>query len=454
MRILHYFLGFPPWRSGGMTKFCTDLMQGQHAAGDTVSALWPGRMALKTGILRRGEAAGILRFELAGPLPVPLGEGVYRPEAFITPCDKTVYEGFLARIRPDVIHVHTLMGLHREFLDAAAEKGIPVLFTLHDYYGICPKVTLFRDGGACTEDHGCADCAACCAGALTPAKIWLLQSPLYRKWKDAALVRTMRSRHREQFFEEAGGEKQGKKTAADSVRTSSSASDGFRQLRAYYVSMLESFTAVHFASRIARRTAEKYFRPRAGAVFPISHRDLLFGRTIPRKGNERKEGPLSLVYSGGLKPYKGYRVIFEAFDALYKEGRRDFVLNYYGSCGEDRPYLRKHGAYTYDGLGRVMENADAVLVPSVWYETFGFAVPEAVSFGVPVIVSDRVGAGEYLGGAGLVTAGSGASALKEALASLTKEKLLDMRLAAGTADFPDWATFVSGVRDFYGEYRR
>ena len=26
MRILHYALGFPPWRTGGLTKYCVDLM--------------------------------------------------------------------------------------------------------------------------------------------------------------------------------------------------------------------------------------------------------------------------------------------------------------------------------------------------------------------------------------------------------------------------------------------
>ena len=44
MNILHYFLGFPPYRTGGMTKYCFDLMNSQIDNGDIVSALWPGRM--------------------------------------------------------------------------------------------------------------------------------------------------------------------------------------------------------------------------------------------------------------------------------------------------------------------------------------------------------------------------------------------------------------------------
>ena len=44
MNILHYSLGFPPYRTGGMTKFCMDLMKQQIKDGDDVALLWPGQM--------------------------------------------------------------------------------------------------------------------------------------------------------------------------------------------------------------------------------------------------------------------------------------------------------------------------------------------------------------------------------------------------------------------------
>ena len=33
MKILHYALGFPPYRSGGLTKMCIDLMVQQAKEG-------------------------------------------------------------------------------------------------------------------------------------------------------------------------------------------------------------------------------------------------------------------------------------------------------------------------------------------------------------------------------------------------------------------------------------
>ncbi len=44
MKVLHYALGFPPYRSGGLTKFCVDLMIQQKKEGHTVAMLWPGQM--------------------------------------------------------------------------------------------------------------------------------------------------------------------------------------------------------------------------------------------------------------------------------------------------------------------------------------------------------------------------------------------------------------------------
>ena len=49
MKILHYSLGFPPYRSGGLTKFCMDLMEQQIKDGHEVALLWPGAIKLMCG---------------------------------------------------------------------------------------------------------------------------------------------------------------------------------------------------------------------------------------------------------------------------------------------------------------------------------------------------------------------------------------------------------------------
>ena len=86
MRILHYFLGFPPYRTGGLTKYCFDLMQTQAEDKNNVIALWPGRMSFflngKTKIKKRKNVHNIENYEIINPLPVPLDEGIKDVETY------------------------------------------------------------------------------------------------------------------------------------------------------------------------------------------------------------------------------------------------------------------------------------------------------------------------------------------------------------------------------------
>ena len=50
------------------------------------------------------------------------------------------------------------------------------------------------------------------------------------------------------------------------------------------------------------------------------------------------------------------------------------------------------GKFDSRSLATVYDGMDVLIVPSIWKETFGFVVLEALSYGVPVIVSDNVGA--------------------------------------------------------------
>jgi glycosyltransferase involved in cell wall biosynthesis len=56
----------------------------------------------------------------------------------------------IAGHRPDVVHTHNLPGIDTGAWDAARRLGLPVVHTIHDYYLLCPRVSLTRaDGRAC-----------------------------------------------------------------------------------------------------------------------------------------------------------------------------------------------------------------------------------------------------------------------------------------------------------------
>ena len=91
------------------------------------------------------------------------------------------------------------------------------------------------------------------------------------------------------------------------------------------------------------------------------------------------------------------------------------------------PYIKVHDRYTYSELKEIFDNTDVLVAPSVWYETFGFTVLEALSYGVPVIMSGTVGAKDILSdGAGIVIEDITSQKLYDIFKNLTTYKLEKM----------------------------
>ena len=254
MRILHYALGFPPYRSGGLTKWGVDLMVQQAKEGHEVAMLWPGKMGIvkkKTEVKRQKDVCvkeqNLQSFEVINPLPVPFYEGIADVPAFTANAGATAYGAFLDAFLPDIVHVHTLMGLHKSFLQATKNRKIRLVFTAHDFFPICPKVTMFRHGAICSNVKNYEACGVCNATALDLKKIHILQSPIYRCLKDLSVVKKLRKKHRDDYLSEA--------TVDDSVIPVGSAED-YRKLRNYYYSLLKLMDMIHYNSSVTRSVYE------------------------------------------------------------------------------------------------------------------------------------------------------------------------------------------------------
>lgn len=408
MRILHYALGFPPYRTGGLTKYCMDLLLIQKEQGHEVGMLWPGQINFynnKTSVRQTKYSDGILSFELINPLPVALDEGIKNISAFMKKGDIELYKNFLKTYNPEVVHIHTLMGLHKEFLLAAKDLRIKTVFTTHDYYGLCPKVTLFQNGSTCDDDNGCLNCVNCNKNALSLKKIMIMQSPFYRVLKNSYIIKYLRHRHRREFFNEAIDSNQETK---ESISKTENYASGYKNLRSYYVSMYELIDMIHFNSTIAQRIYSRYLKPRNSQVINISHKEI----TDNRK-KKKFNGKLKITFLAPTKPFKGFNVLKEALDELWEKGYRDFELNLFSLTNNVSHYMNIQDGYMYEELESIFDNTDILVAPSVWYETFGFTVLEALSYGVPVIVSENVGAKDLLNdNFGYIISGSKESLIK------------------------------------------
>jgi len=182
MKILHYTLGFPPMRSGGLTRYAIDLMSAQSKLGHKVSAIYPGNPSLlkKNNIVKDDNYNGIECFKIDNAPLVPLMHGIRNPKYFLTSDqeDSQKFKDFFKSNGFDVLHVHTMMGLPKSFLLAAKECGVKTVCTSHDYFGLCPKVNFVdHQDNVCD----CADserCAECNTNAKTVWYVWLRNSKL------------------------------------------------------------------------------------------------------------------------------------------------------------------------------------------------------------------------------------------------------------------------------------
>ena len=379
--------------------------------------LWPGQMrfvsqkvAIKKHENVKLSGQDILSFEVINPLPVSFDEGVADIAAFTKNVGAEAYRRLLDNFQPDVIHVHTLMGIHKSFLEAAKNKKIRLVFTAHDFFPICPKVTMFRHGAVCDCVQTCESCGVCNATALSLNKIRILQSPAYRELKDSSIVKKLRKQHRDGYLSEATAD-----DTADPVGTA----DDYKKLRNYYYSLLKLMDMVHYNSSVTKKVYESVFDLPNSCIVVITHSDIKDNRKV----KDYSSDCLHIRYLGPQSGAKGYQLLKSALDKLW-DMQQNFFLDVHFEPMESAPYIKSHERYSYAELERIFDETDVLVAPSILYETFGFTVLEALSYGVPVIISGNVGAKDILvQGAGIVIENIDAQKLFTALQKLTPDKL-------------------------------
>ncbi|MEO8092626.1 MAG: glycosyltransferase family 4 protein [bacterium] len=136
-----------------------------------------------------------------------------------------------------------------------------------------------------------------------------------------------------------------------------------------------------------------------------------YGRTVtttPAPGGRRKRRN-RLAFFGQVSHYKGVNVLLAAIKRIAEEGL-DVRLSVHGANLELQPQdfqdqfdallaacgdtVSFEGSYDHDQLPALMENADWVIVPSIWWENSPLVIQEAFQHGRPVICSDIGGMAE------------------------------------------------------------
>ena len=162
----------------------------------------------------------------------------------------------------------------------------------------------------------------------------------------------------------------------------------YSELKAYYTRCFSLIDCIHFNSENTRECYERHIHPNEGVVVPITHGGIKDNRQLRSYADDK----LRLGFIGSTTVHKGLPFLIEALKVV---GRYDkWQLDVWGSnVGKDDTLpIYYRGKFAPSAIGMVYSTMDTMVVPSQWHETFSLVTLEALSFGVPVIVSDKVGA--------------------------------------------------------------
>jgi len=428
MRICLVVHGFPPVERTGVENYTLGLCRAFVRAGHRVEVFVPRREPRLSDLaLRREDFSGFAVNWITD------NHSPSSPrEALLVPQLKGAFASFLDRERPEVVHFQHLIKLGTGLVEVARERGLPTVYTAHDYYPICHRYTLLRPDLSRCDVRG--DAAACARCDLALSHLNALPDlgdyhagVLPAQLDDAAWARLrgiladeleQNGVSRETF---AGLE--GQRRDLDRLRAAA-----YRQLD------LVLAPSRHLMRELTRGGLDPERMRHQPYGFENSDLEALPAiRPDPAK-------PVRFAFLGGLSKHKGVHVMLDAFARL--GGRAELVLwgdssdrSYVGRvrerCGEVGAQFL--GPYERPELPQLLGSVDAVVVPSIWVENYPLVIHEAFSAGRPVIASDLGAIPESVrdGIDGLLFAPGDAADLARVLARCIDEPGLLERLAAG-----------------------
>lgn len=393
MNILHINIGRPPFYTGGSVLASDDLMISQIRFGHKVSLMYPGHSTI-LGLTRLSIHHSIDKIdliEIVNPLPVALMAGIGHPAPFLRQVDPAIFKQYFTQAKIDIIHVHSLMGIPLAVLIAAKQLNIKLLFSTHDYYPICPRCTLIDVNGEICETHDALKCALCNQGAGLPA-LWerVIRARSYQYLKYSALGVNLRRWGRHSL---ESNQRAVIKTKVDLNQRSvlpENVQDYVRLIE-QNDAMMQMMDLIHCNSNISKAVYLDHYPNQRFEMIPLSQ------GTMPNRFSPRSLDGVEfrIGYVGGDNVQKGIGTLLNAFSNLPVTGP-SWSLILWGDdyCAYVKPDVRivNKGRYSKSQRDEVFASMDVLIVPSIWFETFGFVVQEALAFGIPVICSSRVGA--------------------------------------------------------------
>ena len=342
------------------------------------------------------------------------------------------FASVLENVQPHVVHVGHLNHLSTSLVNEAAARAIPVVYTLHDYWLMCPRGQFMQMHPADSADHWAA-----CKGQQD------------RRCAERCYAR---------YFSGAEEERE-----IDVAHWMDWVARRMKHIRDV-VELVDLFIA-----------PARYLLSRYRDGFGIPERKLVhldYGFDLQRMCGRRRTPaePFTFGYIGTHIPAKGIHQLLDAFGQVpgnprlriwgRPRGENTSALqaraaSLPGSAGSRVEWLPEYR--NQDIIPEVFNRVDAIVVPSVWVENSPLVIHEAQQARVPVITADVGGMAELIrdGDNGLLFRHRDPKSLAQCMTRMLREPEAAAALGASgylgssSGDVPDIKFHVREVERLY-----
>jgi glycosyltransferase involved in cell wall biosynthesis len=392
LRILHLVHQYPPEHLGG-TELYTQTVARALSERNHPSSVFTRRNGEGVGSEERSEYDVTVHLAWNGTLS-PTRRFL---NTFGNNDLELAFDRVLETFQPDLVHLQHLMGLPTSLLDQVRRRRIPFVVTLHDFWWICANAQLVTNysGEICDGPSLWLNCARCLVARSQQKSLWT-----------ATPVLAMMLAHRGSTLN----------------------------------SLLSQAACMIAPSHFVKKWYVEHGIP-AEQIRVLSHG---IERPVHAPHARKEDAPRRFLYAGGLAWQKGVHVLLDAFSGvsgpceLWIAGDESFDPAYSArlhalAARKPDQRVRFLGKLSRQEVWQTLAQVDALVTPSLWYETFSLIIHEAFAAVVPVIAS-RLGAlaeAVHPEVDGLLVEAGNVDAWRQTLQRLVDEPALVARLKEG-----------------------
>jgi len=305
-------------------------------------------------------------------------EKFYRNEAITEQFTK-----ILDRIRPDIVHIQHLIFLSTTIITEIKKRGIPIVFTLHDYWLICPQWHFLKKDFSICDNSDISQCLDCLGDQLSIKRLSKRIYLIIRNFMPDFFMHFLKSAYLNLA-----------KTNLNSQGMLEKIKARIRHIKEL-CSMVDLFIA---PSQFLKTRFIEFGIPEDRIKF-IPHGI----NTETFKGFKRKESNrIRFGFIGIILPAKGLDILINAFSRikdtqaelkiygrLFPYKGFEYYPGYIKRLTKNRN-IRFTGGFDHKDLTEIFSEIDILVVPSIWNENLPLTILEAFSTRTPVIAS-RIG---------------------------------------------------------------